>query len=36
MSIIKDSAVSKKGVVKFIKGISKFVPECKIQLPVSK
>ncbi len=35
MSIIKDSAVSKKGVVKFIKGISKFVPECKIQLPIS-
>lgn len=32
MSIVKDSAVAKKGVVKFIKGISKFVPECKIQL----
>jgi len=30
MSIIKDSAVSKKGVVKYIKGISKFVPECLI------
>jgi hypothetical protein len=35
MSIIKDSAVAKKGVIKFIKGISKFVPECKIQLPPS-
>jgi len=35
MSIIKDSAVAKKGVIKFIKGISKFVPECKIQLPAS-
>jgi hypothetical protein len=33
MSIIKDSAVAKKGVIKYIKGISKFVPECKIQLP---
>jgi hypothetical protein len=32
MSIIKDSAVIKKGVVKYIKGISKFVPECKIKL----
>ena len=30
MSIIKDSAVLKKGVVKYIKGISKFVPECLI------
>lgn len=30
MSIIKDSAVIKKGVVKYIKGISKFVPECLI------
>lgn len=35
MSIIKDSAIAKKGVIKFIKGISKFVPECKIQLPAS-
>jgi len=32
MSIIKDSAVLKKGVVKYIKGISKFVPECEIKL----
>lgn len=31
MSIIKDSAVIKKGVVKYIKGISKFVPECQIK-----
>ena len=30
MSIIKDSAVIKKGVIKHIKGISKFVPECQI------
>jgi hypothetical protein len=36
MSIVKDSAIIKKGVIKLIKGISKFVPECKIQLPVSK
>ena len=32
MSIIKDSAVLKKGVVKYIKGISKFVPESMIKL----
>jgi hypothetical protein len=32
MSIVKDSAVSKKGVVKYIKGISKFVPESLIKL----
>jgi hypothetical protein len=32
MSIIKDSAVIKKGVVKYIKGISKFVPECIIKI----
>lgn len=31
MSIIKDSAVIKKGVVKYIKGISKFVPESLIK-----
>jgi hypothetical protein len=30
MSIVKDSAVIKKGVVKYIKGISKFVPGCLI------
>jgi hypothetical protein len=32
MSIIRDSAVSKKGVVKYIKGISKFVPESIIKI----
>lgn len=32
MSIIKDSAVLKKGVVKYIKGISKFVGECVIKI----
>ena len=32
MSIIKDSAVLKKGVVKYIKGISKFVPESLIKI----
>jgi hypothetical protein len=32
MSVIKDSAVFKKGVVKYIKGISKFVPESLIKL----
>jgi hypothetical protein len=32
MSIIKDSAVSKKGVVKYIKGISKFIPESIIRI----
>jgi hypothetical protein len=32
MSIIKDTAVIKKGVVKYIKGISKFVPECQIRI----
>ena len=32
MSIIRDSAVTKKGVVKYIKGISKFVPESIIKL----
>jgi len=32
MSIMRDSAVIKKGVVKYIKGISKFVPECQIKL----
>jgi hypothetical protein len=32
MSVIRDSAVIKKGVVKYIKGISKFVPECLIKL----
>ena len=32
MSIIRDSAVLKKGVVKYIKGISKFVPESIIRI----
>jgi DNA anti-recombination protein RmuC len=31
MSIIKDSAVIKKGVIKYIQGISKYVPPCAIQ-----
>lgn len=32
MSVVRDSAVIKKGVVKYIKGISKFVPECLIKI----
>jgi hypothetical protein len=32
MSIIKDSSVLKKGVVKYIKGISKFVPQSIIKI----
>jgi hypothetical protein len=32
MAIMKDSAVIKKGVVKYIKGISKFVPESMIKI----
>ncbi len=32
MSIIRDSAVIKKGVVKYIKGISKFVPKSMIKV----
>jgi hypothetical protein len=32
MAIIKDSSVTKKGVVKYIKGISKFVPESLIRV----
>jgi hypothetical protein len=32
MSIVRDVAVSKKGVVKYIKGISKFVPESLIKI----
>jgi hypothetical protein len=32
MSCIKDSAVIKKGVIKYIKGISKYVPPCEIKL----
>jgi len=30
MSVISDSAVIKKGVIKYIKGISKYVPPCSI------
>lgn len=32
MAIVKDTAVTKKGVVKYIKGISKFVPESMIKI----
>jgi hypothetical protein len=32
MSIVRDSAVLKKGVVKYIRGISRFVPPCEIRL----
>ena len=32
MSIVKDTAVIKKGVIKYIKGISKYVPPCMIQI----
>ena len=32
MAIVKDTAVIKKGVVKYIKGISKFVPESIIKI----
>jgi len=32
MSIVKDTAVVKKGVIKYIKGISKYVPPCMIQI----
>jgi hypothetical protein len=31
MSVIKDSAVVKKGVIKYIRGISRYVPPCIIQ-----
>ena len=33
MAILRDSAVIKKGIVKYVKGISKFVPPCQIQMP---
>jgi hypothetical protein len=33
MSVIKDTAVVKRGVIKYIRGISKFIPPCQIQLP---
>jgi hypothetical protein len=32
MSIVRDSAVLKKGVIKYIRGISKLVPPCEIRL----
>lgn len=32
MSVMRDSSVIKKGVVKYIRGISKFVPECLIKI----
>jgi hypothetical protein len=32
MSVIKDTAVIKRGVIKYIKGISKFVPPCMVQI----
>lgn len=32
MSVMRDSAVIKKGVIKYIKGISKFIPECLIKI----
>jgi hypothetical protein len=32
MSVMRDSAVIKKGVVKYIKGVSKFIPECLIKI----
>jgi hypothetical protein len=31
MAIVQDSAIVRKGVVKYIKGVSKFVPPCSIQ-----
>jgi hypothetical protein len=32
MAIVRDTAVVKKGVVKYIKGISKIVPKCQIRV----
>jgi hypothetical protein len=32
MSVLKDSAVIKKGIIKYVKGISKFIPPCQIQI----
>lgn len=31
MAIVQDSAIVRKGVVKYIKGVSKFIPPCNIQ-----
>jgi hypothetical protein len=30
MSIIRDTAIGKKGVVKYVKGLAKYVPPCDI------
>lgn len=30
MSIIRDTAIGKKGVVKYVKGLSKYIPPCEI------
>lgn len=32
MSVLRDSAVVKKGIVKFVKGISLYVPPCEIKM----
>lgn len=32
MSVLKDTAVVKKGIVKYVKGISKFIPPCAIMI----
>jgi hypothetical protein len=36
MSIIRDTAIGKKGVVKYVKGIAKFVPACEISFAQNK
>ena len=33
MSVVRDSAIFKQGIIKKIRGISKFIPPCQIQLP---
>ena len=32
MAVLRDSSVIKKGIVKYVKGISKFIPPCQIQM----
>jgi len=32
MSVLRDTAVIKKGIVKWVTGISKFIPPCAIQI----
>jgi hypothetical protein len=32
MSVLKDTAVIKKGIVKYVKGVSKFIPPCAIMI----